>query len=596
MLLTTAQTQPTEQQAPAKPQKGHAQLLNANIFIVDDESTTMEIVKAFLEETGYHNFVLIEDPGQAMAFLESKQPDLLLLDLIMPRVSGFDILEQVRRHPQLGHLPVIILTSSSDNRDKLKALELGATDFLAKPVDPSELRLRVRNTLAAKSYMDRLSYYDPLTQLPNRHLFMERLEAGLTAARSRKEKLAVLSIELDQFDKLRDTMGLKAGDEVLQRFTRRFSGVIQGIDMMAHMEIDPYLQMSLFHFDGGIFTLLLPHIASERDAANVAGCLLESARNMLDVNNTELYLTASIGIATFPTQDGDGHGMLQLASSAKDHVSSRGGDAFQFSSRRIHTVYQKRLTVEARLRKALDRDELRLFYQPKLDVHTNRIKGVEALLRWQVNANTLVPPNIFVPIAEDTGLIEPFGEWVLRQACKQMTVWQKAGKAPIEMSVNLSPVQLQNKAMPAVFEDIVKRSGIPFQRITLEVTEGMLMEDIEKKIATLQRLRKAGFKISIDDFGTGYSSLSYLKKLPIDELKIDRTFFIDLFADTKSRALVSALIYLARSLNLTTVAEGVEKENQLDFLQKGACDQYQGFLFSPPLPPDQLLKKLDPAE
>ena len=594
--MTEINVKPAEDPTPPIIEEGDAQLLGSTIFIVDDESTTMEVVKAYLEETGYHNFVLIEDPGQVMELVEHKRPDLLLLDLMMPRISGFDILAQIRSHPQAGHMPIIILTSSSDNQDKLKALELGATDFLAKPVDPSELRLRVRNTLAAKAYMDRLSYFDPLTQLPNRTLFMERLETALATAKSKQEHLAVLSIELDQFDRLRNNMGLKAGDEILRQVTRRFTGVIQGIGMMGSFDIDPNLHGALYHFDGGLFTLLLPHIANEHDAAHVAACILETTRNMLRVDKTELYLTASIGIATFPSQDCDGHGMLQLATSAKDHISGKGGNAFQFSSTRIHTLYKKRLTIEARLRKALDRDELRLYYQPKLNVHTNRIQGVEALLRWQVNASTMVAPNAFIPIAEETGLIEPIGQWVLRQACQQMNVWRQDGKADIQMAVNLSPAQFQNKAMPAVFQKIVEQRGISPRLITFEVTESLFLNDVDEKIKAMNRLRDAGFKISIDDFGTGYSSLSYLKKLPLDELKIDRSFFIDLFTDSKSRALISALIYLARSLNLTTVAEGVEMEEQLDFLQKGACDHYQGFLFSPPLPADRLTKLLDPAE
>ena len=254
------------------------------------------------------------------------------------------------------------------------------------------------------------------------------------------------------------------------------------------------------------------------------------------------------------------------------------------------------MTVEARLRKALDRNEMRLYYQPKLDVGTNRIEGVEALLRWQINATTMVAPNAFIPIAEETGLIEPIGQWVLQQACQQMNVWRQEGKTPIEMAVNLSPVQFENKAMPAVFRKIVEQRGISPRLITFEVTESLFLHDVDKKIKAMNRLRDAGFKISIDDFGTGYSSFSYLKKLPLDELKIDRSFFTDLFTDTKSRALISALIYLARSLNLTTVAEGVEKEDQLDFLQKGACDHYQGYLFSPPLPPEKLSPMLSSNE
>jgi diguanylate cyclase (GGDEF)-like protein len=596
MQSATVQTDMPEWQDTPVFQEDNDQLFNATIVIVDDEPTTMEVVRAYLEETGYRKFVLIEDSSRAMATLERQRPDLLLLDLKMPEVSGFDLLKAVRAHPKLNHLPVIILTSSSDNQDKLLALDLGATDFLAKPVDSSELRLRVRNTLAAKAYLDHLAFYDPLTKLPNRQLFMESLEWGLASARRNNEKLALLSIELDQFDKIRDTMGLLAGDEILRQFTLRFQKVVKGIDMMGRFEIDEYVPINLFRLDGGVFTLLLHRIPTERDAATVAACLLEAIRSVLLVNNTELYLTASIGIATFPTEDGDSVSMLQLASSAKDHVKANGGDSFQFSSRRINTQYQKRLSLEARLRKALIRDELMLHYQPKVDVQTNYIMGVEALLRWQMNDETLIPPDKFIPIAEETGLIIPIGEWVLNQACKQLRAWQQAGKAPIGMAVNLSPAQFQNKAMPAVFEQIVKNSGIAPHLLTLEVTENMFLDDVDRKIESMNYLKDQGIKLALDDFGTGYSSLSYLKRLPLDELKIDRSFFIDLFKDAKSSALVSTMIYLSRSLNLITVAEGVETDEQLGFLKKSACDQYQGYLFSRPVPPDQLFEMLAPTE
>ena len=471
------------------------QLFNATIVMVDDEPITMEVVQVFLEEAGYRNFVLIEKSSEAIAAFERRRPDLLLLDLIMPQVSGFDILKAVRAHPKLKHLPVIVLTSSSDNQDKLRALDLGASDFLAKPVDSSELRLRVRNTLAAKAYLDQLAFYDPLTKLPNRHLFMERLEWSLKAARRNGEKLALLNIELDQFNKISDTLGLLAGDGLLRQLTRRIQEVVRGIDFLGHFEIDEDIPVNLFHFDGGVFTLLLQRMLSEQNAALVAQRMLEVIRAPLLVENTEIYLTASIGIATYPTENVDSVNMLQLASSAKDYAKHNGGDSFQFSSRQINTQYQNRLSLEARLRKALDRNELVLYYQPKLDVQTNAITGVEALLRWRISDQAMMPPNQFIPMAEETGLMIPIGEWVLSHACRQLSEWQQAGKAPIGMAVNLSAVQFQKQDLLAVFKRIIENSGIDPQLLTLEVTESMLLQDIESRIETMNRLKELGLKL-----------------------------------------------------------------------------------------------------
>ena len=564
-------------------------------MMVDDEPITMEVVQAFLEDAGYQHFVLVDDPKQAMATLEEKNPDLLLLDLMMPEVSGFDLLKSLRAHPKFKHLPVLILSSSSDNADKLQTLDLGATDLLSKPVDPSELQLRVRNTLAAKAYLDQLAFYDPLTKLPNRYLFLEQLEWTLKGAKRNRDKFALLSIELDQFDKINDTLGLFAGDDVLRQLAQRISGLVRSADLLAHFKIDEEAAVNLFHFEGGVFSLILHRLQRERDAARAAQRLLEAIRQPLQINGTEFYVTASIGISTFPTENVDSVDMLQLASSARDYVKSHGGNAFQFSSRQINIKYQQRISLEARLRRALDRNEFVLHYQPKLDVATNTIIGVEALLRWQIPDRGLVPPDQFIPLAEDTGLIIPIGEWVLAHACQQLTAWQEAGRAPIDMAVNLSPVQFQSPDMLAVFRQTIDNSQIDPQRLTLEVTEGVLLENVDSKIDMLNRLKALGVRLAIDDFGTGYSSLSYLLKLPLDELKIDRSFIMNLLEDTKSRALVSSLVHLARSLNLLTVAEGVETEGQLDLLHNEGCDQYQGFLFSPGLPSDKLFKMLAPA-
>jgi diguanylate cyclase (GGDEF)-like protein len=580
------------QGAPPQLQEEVQQLLDATIFMVDDEPITMDVVQGFLEEAGYHNFVLVEKSSEAMASLDKQRPDLLLLDLVMPQVSGFDILKAVRVHPKLKHLPVIVLTSSSDYRDKLAALDLGATDFLAKPVDPSELQLRVRNTLAAKAYMDQLAFYDPLTKLPNRHLFIEQLEWSLNAARRNGEKLALMSIELDQFKKISDTLGLFAGDDVLQQLAWRIKEVVRVIDLLGRFEVDEDIPVNLFHFDGGTFALLLHRVRSERNAALAAQRILEAIRAPVVVENTEVYMTASIGIATYPTDDGESAYILKSASAAKDYAKKSGGNTFQFSSRQINMQCQQRLSLEARLRRALDRNEFVLYYQPKLDVQTNAVVGVEALLRWHIKDLGWIEPDEFISMAEETGLVIPIGEWVMSHACKQLAEWQRAGKAPIGMAVNLSAVQFENPEMHAIFKRIIQSSGIDPQLLTLELTESILLGEIEKKIESMKRLKDMGLKLSIDDFGTGYSSLSYLRRLPLDELKIDRSFFVNLFEDTKGRSLISSLILLARNLNLRTVAEGVETEQQLLFLQKERCDQYQGLLFKPPLESGEVFKLL----
>ncbi|MGD9332048.1 MAG: EAL domain-containing protein [Desulfobacterales bacterium] len=573
-----------------------AALLNATIMMVDDEPITMEVVQAFLEEAGYRHFVLVDDPREAMGIIEEKRPDLLLLDLMMPEVSGFDILQSLRARPQFEHLPVLILSSSSDNADKLQVLDLGATDLLAKPVDPVELQLRVRNTLAAKAYLDQLAFYDPLTKLPNRYLFLEQLEWTLKGAKRNLDTFALLSIELDQFDKINDTLGLRTGDDILQQLAQRIGSAVRSADLLGHFRTDTDAGANLFHFEGGIFSLILRRLQHERDAARAARRLLDVIRNPLQIEATEIYVTASIGISTFPTENVDSLEMLQLASGARDYAKSKGGDTFQFSSRQININYQKRISLEARLRRALDHNEFVLHYQPKLDVETNTITGVEALLRWHIEDHGLVPPNQFIPIAEETGLIIPIGEWVLFHACQQLKVWQKTSLAPIDMAVNLSPAQFQSPDMLKVFQETIDNSRIDPRRLILEVTEGVLLEDVDKKIEMMNHLKELGVRLAIDDFGTGYSSLSYLLKLPLDELKIDRSFFINILVDSKNRALVSSLIHLSRSLNLLTVAEGVETDLQLNFLKKEGCDQYQGFLYSPAVPSSKLFEMLAEAD
>ncbi len=572
--------------------ENHRKLTDSTIMIVDDEPINIEVVQAFLEEEGYTTFITVEDSTRAMKILEEKRPDLVLLDLQMPEVSGFEILAEAREHPKFKHLPIIILTASTDTESKLKALGLGATDFLAKPLDPCELGLRVRNTLGAKAYQDQLAYYDPLTKLPNRQLFLEELSWALKGAKRHHEQLGLLSIEIDNFEKINDTIGLGAGDEVLCLVAQRIQEVIRNVDVLTLSATNKDPGMTLYHLDGSVFSLLLDRIENPESAAVVAERILRALRGPMQVDSREIYVTASLGIATFPDAGDDRSTLLRLASSAKDYAKKLGGDSFQFSSHAINEMYEKRLRLETRLRKALARNEFVLYYQPKVDLKTGEIEGVEALVRWNSDEGLMFPGD-FIPLAEETGLIIPLGEWVLEEACRQLKVWNDSGKINLGMSVNVSVKQFAAPGFIATVKRILDDSGINPGLLTIELTESHVLGDIDEKITLLQSLKAMGLKLSIDDFGTGYSSLSYLRTLPVDELKIDRSFIMDVSDRADSRAIVSTIIYLAQSLNLFTVAEGIEKQEELAFLQMQGCHQYQGYLFSRPVPAAELFALLD---
>ncbi|MGD8212625.1 MAG: EAL domain-containing protein [Desulfobacterales bacterium] len=571
--------------------KNYQGLKDAKIMIVDDEPINIEVVQAFLEQDKYHNFVTIEDSTKVMQLLEETRPDLLLLDLMMPDVSGFDILSAVRTHSKFEHLPVIILTASTDTESKLKALDLGATDFLAKPLDQSELGLRVRNTLAAKAYQDQLVYYDGLTKLPNRHLFLEDLSWALKTAKRYGDQLALLSIEIDNFDKINDTIGLSAGDEVIRRVAHRIQNVTREYSAPDRIEVHKGPKIALFHLDRGSFALLIDQLHSANYSAVVANRIIKSFRPPIGIGGEDIYVTASIGIATTPPENNQPSELLRLASSAKDYSKKLGGNSFQFSSDAINEMYEKRMRIETRLRRALEKNEFVLYYQPKVEIKTGIVRGVEALIRWESDQG-LVSPGDFIPLAEETGLIVPIGKWALREACRQLKEWHRVTRKPISMSVNLSAKQFTSVNFLSTVKEIVNDSRIDKRFLTLELTESLLLGDIENKIKIMHNLKSMGLKLSIDDFGTGYSSLNYLRKLPIDELKIDRSFIMELSKSAVTRAIVATVVFLARNLKLFTVAEGIENKEELAFLRKIGCQQYQGFYFSRPVPPNELLELL----
>ncbi len=562
----------------------------ATIMMVDDEDTTMDVMQVYLEDAGYQRFVLVEKSSQALAKIEELRPDILLLDLMMPEVSGFEILEQIRVHPLLAHLPIIILTSSSDAKTKLKALDLGATDFLSKPVDPSELTLRVRNTLAAKAYQNQLAYYDSLTNLPNQSLFNDRLAWFLQRSERQDEQLVLLHITLDQFKRVSNTMGPQVGDQIIIQIAERMHSCIRNSDMIGHgstadtREID-----SLFRVGRDEFSLLCPNMDFVEHATKIASRILKVMEKPFNANGTDVYIWPNIGIASYPADAKEMTKLIQCAAGASDQAMLQEKGAFCFYSSDLNAQSLERLQLEADLRSAIEDNQLVLHYQPKVDVKSGQIKGVEALVRWQLPDGSLRFPDHFIPLAEDTDLILPLGEWVLQEACAQMARW-KTRDLELQVAVNLSFKQFRANNLVPFVSQVLLDHDLDGQYLTLELTESLVMDNPEQAVQILKQLIALGVKLSIDDFGTGYSSLSYLKRFPLHELKIDRSFLRDMANDPEDRALVSAMIYLAHEFNLNVIAEGVENQEQLDMLLSLNCDQYQGYFFSRPI----CVQDLDP--
>jgi diguanylate cyclase (GGDEF)-like protein len=375
-------------------------------------------------------------------------------------------------------------------------------------------------------------------------------------------------LDLDQFKLVNDTLGHTVGDRLLQAIGARLVTCVRAEDTVARM-------------GGDEFTILLAELSDRRGAALVAQKILEAVRHPVTIDEHELYVTTSIGIAVFPDEGMDAESLLKNADRAMYQAKELGRDNFQFASAVQAQPAEGRLAMERALHRALERDELVVHYHPMVEIATGRVVGAEALVRWQHPEQGLVHPEDFIPLAEETQLIIPIGAWVLRTACRQMKAWHDAGHRWLRVAVNLSPRQFEDRELIATVESVLAETGFPPQFLDLEITESTAMQNAELTLAILNRLKEMGIRISIDDFGTGYSSLSYLKRFPIDTVKIDRDFLRDLTAD--DAAIISAVISMARALNLRVIAEGVETEEQLDFLRREQCAEMQGYLYSQPL-------------
>jgi diguanylate cyclase (GGDEF)-like protein len=434
----------------------------------------------------------------------------------------------------------------------------------------------------ADARIEYLASHDSLTRLPNREMFNGLLHHAIEAACRHRRRFAVLFIDLDRFKVINDSLGHDAGDILLVEIANRLRQTLRSSDVVARL-------------GGDEFVVILEEAAESHDVERIASNLLSVLSQPLQLSGHECHATASIGIAMYPADGPDAQTLTKNADMAMYLAKEDGKNGFRFFTKEVKTQPIERLTLESALRRALERDQFALHYQPKVDMATGQITGVEALLRWTHPELGVLPPAQFIPLAEETGLIVPVGRWVLKEACAQNMAWQRGGLRPVSMAVNLSPRQFVDEHLLQDIDEALAASGMSAVLLQLEVTESMVMRNVSRAVKVLDAIQRRGIRLAIDDFGTGYSSMSLMKQFPIDTIKIDRSFVRDLPDDSEDKAIAQAIISMGKALGMTVVAEGVETAEQQTFLRDHACDEMQGFLFSKPLPPQQLAELLRPA-
>ncbi|MCF6218653.1 MAG: EAL domain-containing protein [Gammaproteobacteria bacterium] len=535
------------------------------ILVTDAQGIIQSVNPAFSRITGYRadevigkESRLLQTKQQTKAFYEAMRHELLTV--------GFWQGEIWSRRKNGEIFPERLSISS------IRDSHHNITQYTAVFYDITEI----------KKQQDKLSYHayhDPLTELPNRQLFKDRLGQAITRARRHDAQLTVMFIDLDYFKRLNDTFGHQAGDECLQEISMLFRGELREGDTVSR-------------YAGDEFTILLNDGINKKAAMGVAEKLLNLFKSPFMIHGQEAYLGASIGLACYPEDGTTPDALIKNADTAMYHAKRSGRNRIEPFQAEMATKLKQRASLESELRKALGNHELTIRYQPIIDLHSRAITSMEALLRWNNSANGHISPEQFIPIAEESGLIIPIGEWVLRQTCQQISQWQVDDISGLAVSVNLSARQFREKELLSTIERILNETGLKPQQLNLEITESSMMHDMDNSVATLECLKKLGVRIFLDDFGTGYSSLTCLQRFPIDVLKLDHSFVRNIGVDNNTTRLASAIIAMAKDLSLEVIAEGVENPTQLQFLKEHGCDKVQGYLFHKPLTEEALKRVL----
>ncbi|MBA3613048.1 MAG: EAL domain-containing protein [Nitrospirales bacterium] len=549
-----------------------------SLLLVEDDLKEALVIRNMLKEGLQNQFTLEHglSLSDALDLIQQNQFQAIILDSHLPDGKSFEsILQFMQFCPDV---PILILSGVEEEDQAIQAVKSGAQDYLIKGQTSSSTLCRaIRYAMERQKATQRitqLAHYDHLTGLANRGLFYERLNCAVARCHRNDTAIALMFLDLDHFKDINDTLGHEYGDSLLKTVAARIKKCIREIDTGVRL-------------GGDEFAVLLEQIVSIEDVASVAQRILHLLAQPVIIKQHQLHVTGSLGITIYPWDGANSQELLSHADAAMYRAKAQGGNTYQFYTAGMKTAGLDGSTLEMELSRALAKEEFLLHYQPQMNISTKQVIGMEALLRWHHPYQGLIGPNHFIPQAEENGMIIPIGEWVLRSASKQAKYWEKQGFPAPRVAVNLSARQIHQGHLPALIQDILKHSHLDPENLKLELTETFLIHETEETIQTLREIKAMGVHLYIDDFGAGYASLRYLKSFPVDGIKLDQSLIQNLPHSTNDAAIVIAVISLAKALGLQVIAEGVETQEQADFLEKHGCDAMQGYWIAPPLPANE---------
>ncbi|GAA0368041.1 hypothetical protein GCM10009092_35390 [Bowmanella denitrificans] len=556
--------------------------LHITALVVEDVEDDMLLLLQELRRGGYRlQCERVDTPEALRKQLTSRKWDIVFCDYSMPQMNGRQALDIVRSIDL--DVPFIFVSGSIGEDIAVEAMRTGAQDYIMKhnlkrltpavcrELDDAKARHERR---AAELRLQFLTHYDQLTQLPNRVLFQSKLSESLQLCEAIQAMTAVVCVNLDKFKNINDSLGYDAGDLVLQEVACRLKNVLSPPSVVARFSADE-------------FFILLPNIGSRQAVVKLMENILYSLERPFNLQGCRLYLNASVGMTLSPQDGNDAQTLLRNADIATCRVKDKGGKNYGMYTPDMTVRLEELMELEQAMRRALHNQEFQLYYQPQVSLRDNKLIGVEALIRWHRPAQGMVSPGDFIPLAEETGLIIPLGEWVLRQACIQACRWKQAGHPAFRVAVNISPLQFRQQALAEQVLTLLQEYELEPSWLELEITESVIMQDTAAALTTLNRLKQHQVHVSLDDFGTGYSSLSYLKHFKVDMIKVDQAFVKDVSQDQDDATIISAIIAMAGKLGMKVIAEGVETQHQYDFLREEGCDYIQGYLIGRPMPAEQ---------